>query len=291
MPARRKQAAHPNHERWLVSYADFMTLLFAFFVVMYATSQSDKGKAKQISEAVSQALDNNHVVVRLAALLSGASAPKGNTAGDKPGAATTDGQKGKDGSAKMEKPIDPKAPPADLSASLKQLTAELKKEIDAGKIRLSLEARGLVVSLTQAAFFPSGTDAIDPSAMESLGKIAAVARLLPNGIRLEGHTDSQPIHSVRFRNNWDLSAARAIAVLDVLNTKFNVPRERLAISGYAETAAIDTNDTEEGRARNRRVDIVVLTEQSMASQPLGTRGGPPAPSSTAPAAAPKPGAR
>jgi chemotaxis protein MotB len=270
MARRIHQSSPDNRDRWLVSYADFMTLLFAFFVVMYATAQADRSKAKEISEAVSQALDSNHLVAKLAALLNGSSRDAARAI------------------VRVPAPPPGQGHGADLNASLQRLTAELKTEIEAGKIRVNLEARGLVISLTQAAFFPSGTDEIEPTALESIGKIAAVVRLVPNGVRLEGHTDSRPIHSARFHSNWDLSAARAIAVLEVLNTRFDIPRDRLAISGYAETAAVDTNETEAGRARNRRVDIVVLTEQSMASQPPGTRAAASAASPAAPASAGSP---
>ena len=91
-----------------------------------------------------------------------------------------------------------------------------------------------------------------------LAKVATSLRDLPNKVRLEGHTDSIPIHTARFRNNWELSAARGIAMLDVLSAKYAIPAERFAIAGYADTSPVASNDTEEGRKRNRRVDIVVL---------------------------------
>ena len=123
------------------------------------------------------------------------------------------------------------------------------------------------MSLRQATFFPSGEDTIDPATYSSLEKVATAICQLPNPVRLEGHTDAIPIHTTRFRSNWDLSAARAIAVLDLLTTRFSVPLQRLAIAGYAETIPIAANDTEEGRARNRRVDIVILNRQQLVNEP------------------------
>jgi chemotaxis protein MotB len=121
--------------------------------------------------------------------------------------------------------------------------------------------------LQQATFFPSGEDTIDPATYPSLEKVATAIRKLPNPVRLEGHTDAVPIHTARFRSNWELSASRAIAVLELLSGRFGVPRERTAIAGYAETAPVAPNDTEGGRARNRRVDIVILNRQQALTEP------------------------
>jgi chemotaxis protein MotB len=150
---------------------------------------------------------------------------------------------------------------------MKKLSAQLRPEIDDHSVELRLEQRGLVIGLKQGAFFTSGTDAIDPAGYAILGKVAAVLNSLPNALRLEGHTDSIPISTPRFKSNWELSAARSIAMLRLLNEQFGVPLSRMAIVGYADTAAIDSNDTEEGRGRNRRVDIVVLNDYGMHSEP------------------------
>ena len=86
-------------------------------------------------------------------------------------------------------------------------------------------------------------------------------------MRLEGHTDSVPIHNSRFRNNWELSAARSIAMLELLSARFDIPPERLAVAGYADTAPVESNDSEQGRAHNRRVDIVILNERGLGPEP------------------------
>jgi chemotaxis protein MotB len=130
-----------------------------------------------------------------------------------------------------------------------------------------MEPRGLVVSFRQAALFPSGEDVISSDAYESLAKVAAAIAKLPNPVRLEGHTDSRPIKNSRFRSNWELSAGRSIALLELLSTRFGAPRERISIAGYADNAPLASNDTEEGRARNRRVDIVILNEQGVLAEP------------------------
>jgi chemotaxis protein MotB len=151
---------------------------------------------------------------------------------------------------------------------LHYLSRELEKEIQAGKLQVRLESRGLVISLREAAFFPSGEDNIDPSTFPTIEKIAVTLRSLPNPVRLEGHTDSVPIHTARFRSNWQLSAARSIAMLEVLTRRFQIPESRLAIAGYADTAPLDSNDSAAGRARNRRVDLVILNQQAVAAEPL-----------------------
>ena len=256
MPRKKHAAVHENHERWLVSYADFITLLFAFFVVMFASSQTDKSKAQQVSDSVKEALEKGGVTAAVHEILGG----------------TVD-EKGK-GNAQMKGPggSEPKIvrqqqSVAELLPSLTYLTQALQAEIKDGKIEIHLEPRGLVVSLRQAAFFPSGEDTLDPAAFDSIDKIADTIRKLPNSVRLEGHTDSIPIHTARFRSNWELSAARAIAMLEVLATRYNIPRERFAIAGYADTVPRDSNDTQAGRANNRRVDIVILNQRVMVKDP------------------------
>jgi chemotaxis protein MotB len=254
MARKKRPAEHENHERWLVSYADFITLLFAFFVVMFATSQTDKGKAQQVSDSVKKALEGDKMTQVISAILGGSVADKGkgNAQMRGPGGAT-------------EEKKDPKL--AELLPSLKVLTEELKKEIDAGKITISMQARGLVVSFNQAALFPPGGDAISPDAYDGLEKVAAAINKISNPVRLEGHTDSTPINTVRFHCNWELSSARSIAILELLSNKWGVARNRLSIAGYADTAPIASNETEEGRARNRRADIVILNEQGVIAEP------------------------
>lgn len=264
---KKKPAAHENHERWLVSYADFITLLFAFFVVMFATTQTDKGKAAQVSESVKAALKEGKAAAMVAAILGGTADDRGKGNAQ---------MKGPGGDKKVI-PDEKRQQIAELLPSLKTLSAELRKEIDSGAMQVSMEARGLTISFKQAAAFPSATDEIAPEAYDSIAKVAAAISKLPNPVRLEGHTDAVPIHTPRFKSNWELSAARSIALLELLTTKFAVPRERLSIGGYAETAPVDTNETEEGRARNRRVDIVILNHTGILGEPNSHGSSPPPP--------------
>jgi chemotaxis protein MotB len=258
MARSKKPAAHENHERWLVSYADFITLLFAFFVVMFASSQGDKTKAKQVSDSVKEALENGGVPSAVRELWGGTvdDKGKGNALMKGPGGAKR---------AETEPDAKPEIPPvsAELLPSMEYLSGELKDEIKTGKIQMRLETRGLVISLREAAFFGSGDDAITAESLPSIEKMANVLQGLPNPVRLEGHTDSVPIHNSRFRSNWELSAARSIAMLEVLSKRFGIPAGRFAVAGYADTIPVDSNDTDEGRAHNRRVDLVVVNRNML----------------------------
>jgi chemotaxis protein MotB len=273
MARKKKHAEHANHERWLVSYADFITLLFAFFVVMFASSQTDKAKAQHISDAVTDALEKGGVTATVHEVLGGTvdEKGKGNAQMKGPG-----GSEPRNDKTQIQ-PLD-----QELLPKLVYLNQALAAEIRDGKLEIKPEARGLVISMQQAAFFPSGDDTIDPKTYEVIEKIAGIIGNSPNPVRLEGHTDAQPIHTARYPSNWELSAARGISMLHLLSDRFGIPHERLAVVGYADTVPKDTNDTEEGRARNRRVDIVILNQhiapqQAGPAQPAAAPNPPPPP--------------
>ena len=256
MSRKKKHPEHENHERWLVSYADFITLLFAFFVVMFASSNQDKVKAKQVSDSVRQALEQDHLVAKVAAVLGGTvnDRGQGNAQRNGPGGAQ---KSPKEAAPEVQPPADPVL--AELVPSMEFLSRELRQEIEAGRLRLSLEPRGLVVTLPQATYFPSGQDTIDPATYPVVDKVVQVIQKLPNQVRLEGHTDSLPISNARFKSNWELSAARSIAMMELLAARYHVSQSRLAIAGYADNVPVKPNDTAEGRAQNRRVDLVIVS--------------------------------
>ncbi len=255
---RHRLSSAEHHDRWLVSYADFITLLFAFFVVMFVSSHADKSHAKALSESIRKAFGSN---------VAQKAKPSRDREGADPVPATPTQT---EWAAKTKEARDgAEASLLELSSSLQALKASLKPEVENGSIHLSLEQRGLIISLEAAAFFPSGDNTIKESSYGAIGKVADVLKGLPNALRLEGHTDSKPISNSRFRDNWELSAARSIAMLRILDEKFGLPPQRMAIVGYADTEAVDSNDTEQGRGRNRRVDIVVVSRYGMRSEPAG----------------------
>ncbi len=238
---RRHKAAH--HERWLVSYADFITLLFAFFVVLFASSQADKKKQTQVAKAMKTAFtemgvfDDHQARVRIAAPAMSA----------KPAAATQT--------------------PEQLKASIDHLLAQQVRagHIAQGSVTTRIAHEGLVISLHEAGFFRSGSAVVDRRAIALL---AALADSLPDQpIRVEGHTDNIPIHTVQFATNWELSTARAAAIARFLIDHAGPHGERVApasisAAGYAEFHPVASNETSDGRTQNRRVDVIVLTGEA-----------------------------
>jgi len=251
MPRRTKPKPAENHERWLVSYADFITLLFAFFVMLYANSNVNKQKAQAISASFKEAIHPGQFSAALSRMM-GLPDPQRR-------AAETRTLQTDDAAVDLNT--------LELLPSLDQLNRQLKTEISDGRLEVRLERRGLVITLREATFFQPADDMIQPNTYPVLERIAQAIRMLPNPVRLEGHTDALPIHSARFRTNWELSAARSIAMLELFSTRFGMNRERMAIAGFAETMPVAPNDTAEGRARNRRVDIVVLNDAGIRMEP------------------------
>ena len=246
MPKPRKPDDPENHERWLVSYADFITLLFAFFVVMFASSQVNKKKVGSIAAYFESYIRD--------------------------GKAYNTGITYK-ADIETEKPLPDASLAALTSTELAPVEAKLGQDLAAeirdGKIALSVQPRGLVLSLRESAVFPPGKDAFNPEALQMLAKIAhALTRLPGQPIRLEGHTDNVPIETPRFPSNWELSAARANAILELLAGKFQIEPQRMAVAGYAEFHPLAANDSPEGRSHNRRVDIVLLSRSAAEMEPV-----------------------
>lgn len=265
MARKKKHPEHENHERWLVSYADFITLLFAFFVVMFASSQADTARAQQVSDSVRKALEDGGFTTLVASVLGGTTGDsgQGNAQQHGPGGAEIALQEGEiqglgegDGGTLVE-----------LKPTMDFLLEELANEVASGQMEITMQARGLVVSFREAAFFPSGEATISSENMESIQKVAEVIRQLPNPVRMEGHTDSIPIHTARYPSNWELAAARSIAMLDLFSDQYGVQKDQLSIAAYADNAPVDTNETPEGRARNRRVDIILLNKVGLQAEP------------------------
>jgi chemotaxis protein MotB len=150
-------------------------------------------------------------------------------------------------------------PPPAPEAKNKTLVDAEKALRDRG-IHAILEDRGLVISLEQSILFPSGEDRIGPMALPIIARIAEVVGAIPNKISLVGHTDAVPIHSHRFKNNWELATARSVNLLELLATRYGIPESRLSVASLGPYSPRGPNDTEDGRAENRRVDIVILPE-------------------------------
>ncbi len=150
----------------------------------------------------------------------------------------------------------------------KQLTGALKAEIERHEVVLKANREGLVISLQEIGFFDSGSAELRPASEGAVQRLVNVLKTQDNNIRVEGDTDNVPIHNAQFASNWELSTARATEMIRLFITKYDVPPTRLSAAGYAEYHPVASNDTEDGRAQNRRVDIVVL-----ASVPERAAGG------------------
>jgi len=232
MRRKRRQEAPHHRDRWMVSYADFITLLFAFFVVLYSAAQVDKHRAAQVASAIQTAFHQN---------------------GSLPPPVANGGS-----------PQLPNAPPSsdEQEAALKkQIEQTLAAEISDGDVAVRSSPEGLVISLREVGFFDSGSAEIKASSADAFAQLAEILRQNVSDIRIEGHTDNVPIHNSQFSSNWDLSTARATATIRLL-IRYKLKPERMSAAGYAEFHPIAGNDTPEGRANNRRVDIVVPRKPS-----------------------------
>jgi len=252
MSRKKRGAEHASHERWMVSYADFITLMFALFVVLFSSSQMDKRKAGKIAEAIQEAFQQMGV---------------SQVANSRTPMVTTDPLPAE--TVPLEMMVGSLAFQKELEAVQKQLTSALAPEIQRHEVALKTNREGLVISLREIGFFDSGSAALRPASEAAVKRIAQVLSAQPNNIRIEGHTDNVPIHNAQFASNWELSTARATEMIRLFITDFSLPATRLSAAGYAEFHPVAGNDTVEGRAQNRRVDIVVL-----ASAPEGSVGAP-----------------
>lgn len=255
MARKKKHPEHVNHERWLVSYADFITLLFAFFTSMYAISTVDAKKAGKMVFSTRAAF-NLDFFPQEKPVLGGSQTQA---------AAPLDDQlPSKEKIVKdMPKPRLPGAAPSVPGGrALAVVARDLRRYVDANslgdKINVRLEKQGLVVSLAEAAFFGPGEAKVKSS---SLGTLETVAKLLVGtrqAIRVEGHTDGTPVAGSRARSNWELSAGRSLSVLTYFVEEFGYSANLLSLAGYSSYRPVASNDTPAGRAQNRRVDLVVV---------------------------------
>jgi chemotaxis protein MotB len=243
--SKKKHPEHVNHERWLVSYADLLTLLFAFFVVLFASSVSDKKKSAKMATAMQTAFQQSGIFdahAKTPPLADGAGTSQGVPAPIEMPIETPDAPNGVSG-----------GPPDGMRREMEKSLAPAVKQ---HMITLRNADDGLTLSLDSAGFFPSGSAEVRPAAMPLLAQIAASLPQAP--LRVEGHTDNQPIHTAQYRSNWELSTARAAAIAQVLLGDSNVLPANFAIAGYGEFHPIADNGTDAGRAANRRVDIVMI---------------------------------
>lgn len=240
----RRRQERVSRERWLVSYADFITLLFAFFVVLYAVSTSEHNRAAEISVSIDSAMK------KLSALQT-------FTRSMGPGF-TNDMYTGAARLPSAVRILTAAGARNDLEQMREHLQRSLGKQIAADIVSLRMGPDGLVISLHEGGFFNSGSAVPLPDSRSVLNTIGRALRDSPYEVRVEGHTDNTSIHTERFISNWELSAARATNIAQILLALHCVPPDHLSVAGYGEYRPVASNATATGRAHNRRVDLVVF---------------------------------
>ena len=258
MIRRKRRASHSNHERWLVSYADFITLLFTFFVVLYASSQVDKRRVGRLALAIQVAFQEMGVFEA-----STTQVPLDVT--DPMPFSTAQAIENTERTASLGRivshpngPLGSRVENGDLSKLQTELASALGGEIQRGEIAMHREPDGLIISLREVGFFESGSAQMKAEAQAAFDRIAAMLRKGDYRLRIEGHTDNAPIHTAQFPSNWELSTSRATEIVRLLIVRDGFAPDRLSASGYAEYHPVVSNRTAEGRGMNRRVDIVIL---------------------------------
>ena len=233
----RHSEQHENHDRWLVSYADFITLLFAFFVVMYAISQVNEGKYRVLSDSLLQAFKPD--VTSSTMLLPQNVLPYGRV--------------------NPAEEAKRRAREQRMRAIAQQVMRALAPLVQNGQVRVSESSRGIAVEINASMLFKSAQATLEPESRRALVAVAQVLAANDNPVEVEGHTDREPISTPQFPSNWELSGARASSVVRLFIDS-GVPSQRLVASGYADTRPVDSNDTADGRARNRRVTVLIRPE-------------------------------
>jgi chemotaxis protein MotB len=244
---RRRRKAEASHERWLVSYADFITLLFAFFVVLYAASKADEKKQGQMAQAIDTAFRSLGIFADSKSLQNGAHSAENGV--DKPVIPMN--------IVMGEDVLSPARVQEDLNQIRRKLEQRLSNQIAQHTVAIQMGRDGLVISLREAGFFNSGSSTPRLETLATLRQVAASLGRTPYDLRIEGHTDNVPIHNQEFNSNWELSAARAARIARMFLDLKAIAPEQLSAAGYAEFHPVASNQTQEGRAENRRVDLVV----------------------------------
>ncbi len=255
MARREKHEEHENHERWLVSYADFITLLFAFFVVMYAISSVNEGKYRVMSDSIVEAFKNAPTSEKI--IYIPAPAP----------------QKSESGTLAIQ-PIPLKSMPTPLEVAQQKEQAQRREKmksvagsllnvmeplVKGGQVKVTESNRGISIEINASLLFAPAQAVLNKESIQVLTAVGKVLASDTHQVQIEGHTDNLPIASTVFPSNWELSSARASSVTRLF-VENGVAPSRIVVIGYADNRPVDTNDTPEGRARNRRVTVMILAE-------------------------------
>lgn len=246
MARRKHEEEHENHERWLVSYADFITLLFAFFVVMYAISSVNEGKYRILSNSLGVAFSG--ITPKAPALKDPVESARPVITMPLP--AQSSAQRANDAATKREK--------ARMTNIARDILKAMAPLISQGKVRVTQTNRGVSVEINASVLFAPGEAKLSPLSEKALRAVAEVLVNVDNDIQVEGHTDNVPINNAMFPSNWELSAVRASSVVRLFLAS-GVAEKRMVAMGHGANQPVDSNDTTEGRLRNRRVQLMILS--------------------------------
>lgn len=267
MARRHKHEEHANHEAWAIPYADLMTLLLAFFVVMYAISTVNEGKYRVVADSLTAAFGGAPRTINPVQVgnhqLQGADF-------DRPSRIKSGAKKGPSApspspnvtllaamASQMNMPIDSQGL-QNAQSELKRIADDLEKAlaplIDSKLVTIKRSALWLEVQINSDILFATGSAALDPQAQETVGKLAEVLADVPNSVRVEGYTDDRPIRTSQFPSNWELSSARAVSIVKYLVVQ-GIPAHRLSANGFGQFQPLDPAQTPEAFTRNRRIEI------------------------------------
>ncbi len=233
---RKHDSQHENLERWLLTYADLITLLLAFFIVMYSMSRLDAKRFGKMAEALNGVLKGGTTVM-----------------------SKQQAENNQKGHGLLQL--------GDLNMIQKQIEQRFSKLGREDVVQTEITERGLVVHIMESALFKMGSATLEPKAKDVLDIVYDQIGKIPNHVRIEGHTDDRPINTPLFPSNWELSTSRATEVVRYFTDKFNYPADKLSALGYGEFRPVRPNNSIENRAKNRRVDIVILTMELSEKEP------------------------
>jgi chemotaxis protein MotB len=257
---RKRKPEHVNHERWIVSYADFITLLFAFFVVMYSISSVNEGKYRVLSQTLNDAFqETNRSLdpIQQGELYSNSS----DTIGTEQDGALIQTEQLRGPGSYQEQGLNVDQMPNSETQRLSFLAATfedmLTDYVDQELVDVSFAEDRVIINMKDKMLFPSASAHLSRAAVKALRSISRVLNTVPNQIQVEGNTDNRPINTEEFPSNWELSAARAASVVHLL-TRMGIEPKRMSAIGYAEHRPVADNSTESGRAKNRRVSLIIM---------------------------------
>ncbi len=272
MARKKRHEEHENHERWLISYADFITLLFAFFVVMYALSSVNEGKYRVLSDSLVNAFDNPNKDIEPITISDSIKAPPDlminilspinpNSPARSPILLKDNAQPEAPGSSDQASKLMDKN---NLDKVYDRLSFALSKMIEQDLIKVNKNGDGIDVEINSSILFNSGSAMLQPQAIPVLTEIARIIKVFPNAIRVEGYTDDIPIETTVYPSNWELSAGRAASVVHLFSDE-RVDPFRLSATGYGQYRPIAANTTPAGRNANRRVVVMILSQAAAKS--------------------------